>query len=398
MVLRNLGIIISAITWYEHALSIALADVIAKNFFPAENLIAQYILYLSSMVIGYFGRPFGGFIFGLYADKYNRAKAVQISLSLMFITTIFIVILPNYSKIGLLAPILFILFRFIQGVALAGNYNLWIANLETSKQRYFSSSLLCSGFLTGFLCGGFIISIFRSMFSIEQLQNDVWRVPYLLGFIISMPILISLYKLDKRAFGNNSLKTKEKIKLNYKRIAQIFSVSFFNAVPFYTFFVFLPNYKVIFLQQNGASSWAHYSIGMCTALIATPFCGKLADKYGAIKILKFSSYFNMLSFIVIARFDLWSNISSAIIFGLSLSFVYGSLYGYIPLVFEKPVRARVSNIVVNLAGNLCAGIVPLSATLMAKHNFWYVINAFIGVSVINIVLLHFLKDEWANEN
>ena len=104
---KNLGLLVSAIEWYDNALAIAFASVISHLFFPSSDKVAQFLLYFSSITIGYFGRPLGAFLFGYYSDKYSRTKATYHSLMLMNVASLFISFLPSYISIGIAAPVIF---------------------------------------------------------------------------------------------------------------------------------------------------------------------------------------------------------------------------------------------------------------------------------------------------
>src|SRR3990167_605820 len=108
--------------WYDYALYAYFSEVISTLFFPSDNRFVSIILTFSTFAVGLAARPFGGIIFGYIGDKFSRKKMLTITILLMSIPTLCIGFLPTYEQIGIAAPIILILLRIIQGVALGGEF------------------------------------------------------------------------------------------------------------------------------------------------------------------------------------------------------------------------------------------------------------------------------------
>lgn len=377
--MKFLGISVAAIEWFDNAIFIALTDIISQIFFPEYDLQARFMLYFGSIALGYLGRPLGAFLFGLYSDKKNRIKAAYLAFILMVCASLIISFLPGYNSIGFLAPILFITLRFLQGIAIGGNYGVSIVTVENAhkSERYFSSSLISVGIMLGFLLGSSAASILHAMFTHEFLLSFGWRIGLWCSALLALPIFFNFRKIDMQVVDK-----KEKImstKLNWMQIFKVFILFLLDMVPFYLLFTFLPNYKIMFLGQNPTQIWFNNSISMIMIIICTPFFGKLADMYGAIRILKFAS----LSFVAISFFGPWMHWIWSVVFGVVMSMCYGSLYGFIALIFPENIRARVSGVLFNLTASISIGLTPIIATYLVQFSFYYVC-LFLALVCVNI--------------
>ncbi|MCK5578162.1 MAG: MFS transporter, partial [Planctomycetes bacterium] len=110
------GIIGNVLEWYDFAVFGYFAPIIGTQFFPSDNPVTSLLSAFGVFAAGYFARPLGGMIFGRMGDKFGRKTALQASVMLMAIPTFLISILPTYAQIGLMAPILLITLRLLQGL------------------------------------------------------------------------------------------------------------------------------------------------------------------------------------------------------------------------------------------------------------------------------------------
>src|SRR6185312_2814384 len=116
------GMIGNALEWYDFALYGYFAATIGRHFFPHEDPVAQLLSAFGVFALGYFMRPIGGALVGHIGDRFGRRSALTFSVAAMAIPTFLIGILPGYSTLGLLAPVLLILLRMVQGLSVGGEY------------------------------------------------------------------------------------------------------------------------------------------------------------------------------------------------------------------------------------------------------------------------------------
>jgi MHS family proline/betaine transporter-like MFS transporter len=382
--MKLLSTAIGALEWYYYAVCIALMDIISQVFFPVNDVKARFILYVSSLTISALGRPLGAYIFGYFSDKYNRMRTAFFSFLMIVIATLSISLLPSYSAIGLSAPILFVFLRFVEGICIGGNYSISVATLEKTHkcERYLTSSFISIGIMFGFLLGNLSVIVLTYFFQKEALISYGWRIGLFSSVLLSLPVLLMFKKVDMHI--EDKANDVEKEKIAWDTVFKIFILFLLDMVPFYLFFSFLPNYKIMFFQANSTNVWFLNTLAMGVIIVAVPFFGKLADAYGALKVLKACAY----SLIAVAFFNPWNEWFWPLVFGLIMSMCYGPLYGYVALIFPKNIRARVNGVLFNLTGAISMGVVPATATYLASYHFYYISLFLI---ILMLIILFILK-------
>ena len=179
--------------WYDFFIYGTLASLIGAAFFPSENETLQLLLVWAGFAIGFGFRPLGAILFGYLGDKLGRKYTFLVTVTLMGIATAGVGLIPNAASIGIVAPIIVILLRIIQGLALGGEYGgaaIYVAEHAPKEKRGFYTS-----FIQASVAGGFVLSIAvvlscRFLIPPEEFAAWGWRVPFLLSIIL---LAISLW-------------------------------------------------------------------------------------------------------------------------------------------------------------------------------------------------------------
>ncbi|MBZ5857922.1 MFS transporter [Flavihumibacter profundi] len=288
------------IEWYDFYIFGSLATVIANQFFPKTNPTAALLSTLATFAAGFVVRPFGALVFGRLGDLVGRKYTFLLTLILMGGSTFAIGLVPGYDQIGFVAPILVLVLRLIQGLALGGEYGgaaTYVAEHAPPHRRgYFTAWIQTTATLGLFVSLGVILLTRHSLDSnpIESIRkfNDWgWRIPFLISIIL---VVISIYirmKMNEsplfaklQAEGTisvNPIKESFGHKLNLKMVLlALFGATMGQGVVWYTgqFYAqsFLENVcKIDFDQSRTILIWA--------ILFATPFFvvfGSWSDKVG----------------------------------------------------------------------------------------------------------------------
>src|ERR1041385_7166456 len=171
----------TVIEWYDFYLyGTAAALVFNRLFFPSADPFNGTLAAFATFAVGFFARPLGGIVFGHFGDRIGRKSMLVATLVLMGIATFGIGVLPTYEQVGALAPALLVLLRFIQGLAVGGEWGgavLMIVEHESGKKRGFYSSLSQAGTSVGLLLAMIIFSVFSSLPEHAFLSWG-WRVPF----------------------------------------------------------------------------------------------------------------------------------------------------------------------------------------------------------------------------
>jgi len=181
-------------------------------FFPRLDPIAGLIAVYATFAIGFVARPLGGIVFGHYADRIGRRVVLVLTLLLMGAASVLIGCLPGYVTIGILAPVALVLFRFVQGFAFGGEYmNAVTLNLESapaSRRGFFASLVNASG-PVGIIVAAGLISLLTFAYSKDQFQSWIWRVPFLLSFVLVAAGTYMRLKMDESLLYQAALAAKK---------------------------------------------------------------------------------------------------------------------------------------------------------------------------------------------
>jgi len=191
----NKKIVISAaigggLELFDFVIYLFLSPVIASLFFPHENDSVALLATLGGFAAGYFARPLGGMIYGHFGDRIGRKRVLVFSLFLMAIPTFFISCLPTYSLVGILAPVLLILFRFGQGLAMGGDVPgaiCFIGEHVNTKQRGFMTSCLLFGMNMGAVIASLLVAMLVTLLTPSDMLSWGWRIPFFIGALLAIP-------------------------------------------------------------------------------------------------------------------------------------------------------------------------------------------------------------------
>jgi len=282
------------IEWYDFYIFGSLAAILATQFFPQTNPTAAFLSTLATFAAGFVVRPFGALVFGRLGDKVGRKYTFLVTLVLMGGSTFLIGLVPSYEQIGMLAPLIVLVLRLLQGLALGGEYGgaaTYVAeHAPAAKRGYYTSFIQTTATLGLFVSLGVILIVRQSM-SVEAFSAWGWRIPFLLSvFLVAISIYIRLKMEESPLFAKikaagklsvNPIKESFGKKENLKMVLiALFGITAGQGVVWYTgqFYAlsFIQNTcKVEFVQSN-------YIIAIAL-LIGTPLFvvfGFWSDKVG----------------------------------------------------------------------------------------------------------------------
>jgi MHS family proline/betaine transporter-like MFS transporter len=288
------------IEWYDFYIFGSLSTIIAAKFFPAENPTAALLSTLATFAAGFIVRPFGALVFGRLGDLIGRKYTFLLTLVLMGLSTFLIGCIPSYATIGAWAPILVLILRLLQGLALGGEYGgaaTYVAeHSPVNKRGFYTSFIQTTATLGLFLSLGVILSI-RRLVGVDEFTNgDGWRYPFLLSIVlVGVSIFIRLRMQESPLFAKlkgegktskNPLKESFGHKSNFKMVLlALFGVTMGQGVIWYTG----QFYAQTFLLSKCNLEYEQANTIILIALaIATPFFvlfGSLSDKWGRKNIM-----------------------------------------------------------------------------------------------------------------
>jgi MHS family proline/betaine transporter-like MFS transporter len=211
------------IEWYDFYIFGSLAIIISEQFFPKENPTAAFLSTLATFAAGFIVRPFGALVFGRLGDLVGRKYTFLVTLSLMGASTFAIGLVPGYEQIGVAAPLIVLLLRLVQGLALGGEYGgaaTYVAEYSPAAQRgYFTSYIQTTATLGLFVSIGVILLV-RESLGVEAFNDWGWRIPFLVSALL---VAISIYIRLKMQESPMFAKIKSEGKLSSNPIKESFT-------------------------------------------------------------------------------------------------------------------------------------------------------------------------------
>lgn len=284
--------------WYDFFLYGALAAVISKQFFAGVNDTTAFIFALMAFAAGFIVRPFGALVFGRLGDMIGRKYTFLATIILMGIATFCVGLLPTYASIGIAAPIILVVLRMLQGLALGGEYGgaaTYVAEHAPIGKRGFHTSWIQSTATLGLLLSLLVVLGCR-YFTGDQFEVWGWRIPFLLSIVllgISTWIRLSLHEspayLKMKEEGKTS---KAPIRESFGKwenlkvvLIALFSINAGQAVTFYAAQFYVLFFLTQFLKMDPAVA---NTLLIISVVIGAPFFiifGWLSDKVGRKPVL-----------------------------------------------------------------------------------------------------------------
>jgi len=191
--------------WYDFYLAGALAANIAANFFSGVNPTAAFIFTLLGFAAGFAVRPFGALFFGSLGDLIGRKYTFLVTMTLMGVSTFVVGLLPSYATMGFAAPVLFIICRLVQGLALGGEYGgaaTYVAEHAPHGRRGFYTSWIQTTATVGLFLSLIVVLLLRLNTTPQQFAEWGWRVPFLVSILLlGVSIWIRLQLEESPAFA-----------------------------------------------------------------------------------------------------------------------------------------------------------------------------------------------------
>jgi MFS family permease len=409
------------IEWYDFYIFGSLGTIIAPLFYPPGDPTVQFLVLLATFATGFLVRPFGAIVFGRIGDLIGRKYAFLLTLIIMGGATTAIGILPTYKQVGLLAPIILVTLRLLQGLALGGEYGgaaTYVAEHAPDHQRgYYTSYIQTTATLGLFLSLG-VILITRLSLGEATFKEWGWRIPFLVSvFLVAMSYYIRMRLKESplfagmKAAGKTSRKPLSETFRNSENrklmILALIGATAGQAVVWYTG----QFYALFFLQTSLKVNFVTANVVVAIALAtATPFFvifGKLSDSIGRKKIMMAGCLIAAVTYYPIYRamhhfagpqgtdpniFALTCLIFIQVIY---VTMVYGPIAAFLVELFPTRIRYTSMSIPYHFGNGWFGGLTPLIATYIVKEtgNIYAGLIYPITVAVITFVVGSFFLKE-----
>jgi len=353
------GWIGSALEYYDFFIYATAASLIFPQlFFPAGNPTVAIVASLATYGVGYVTRPIGAFVLGHWGDTHGRKNVLILCMILMGLSTMAVGFLPTYEQVGILAPILLVILRLIQGFAVAGEISgasSMILEHAPFGRRGFYASFTLQGVQAGQILAAAVFLPLAAYMPDEAFNSWGWRVPFILSFVVVIAGYVIRRRVDETpAFAEESqhggvpkAPIVEAFKTSWLDMLRVVCMALMNVIPvvaaiFGAAYAVQPAYGIGF--QKDIYLWIPV-LGNILAVLVIPYVGNLSDRIGRrwpIIIGALGS--GLLSFVYLYAISI-HNVSVAVAMSLLMwGLVYQGYNAIFPSFYPElfPTRTRVS--------------------------------------------------------
>ncbi|MCL6234182.1 MFS transporter [Acinetobacter sp. ANC 5579] len=378
------GTVGNAIEWFDWTIYATFAVFFAKQFFPSDDPTASLLATFAIFAVGFFMRPLGGIVLGIFSDRYGRKAALAATIIMMAGGSLMIGLSPTYESIGIFAPIILVLARLLQGLSLGGEFAsaaTYLSEMAPKNKRGFYSSFMFFSSAIGILMASGLAWALTSTLTETQMSEYGWRIPFILGAIgglVGMWIRKSVPDSEmthKKESVKNPLVVL--IKHHPKETLRIVGISILTTFAFYIFVVYVPTYAIKVLGAEPQTAFAANTVGLIIFMLCQPVFGWLSDKIGRKpQLIVFAVGYLVFFYPIIKWMDgTFASILLVELFGLVLYALYTAI-GPAVMCEQFPTEVRAVGIGApyNLMVALLGGTTPYVLTWLqsiGKQDYFY---------------------------
>lgn len=398
------GWIGSALEYYDFFIYATAASLVFPQvFFPSENPRTAIIASLATYGVGYVARPVGAFVLGHWGDTHGRKNVLIVCMFLMGISTLLVGLLPTYAQVGILAPILLVILRLVQGFAVAGEISgassMVLEHAPFGRRGFFASFTL-QGVQAGQILAAAVFLPLAHFMPDEAFNSWGWRIPFLLSFVVIIVAWIIRREVEETpAFQNEEARNAkptspvvEAIKTSWPDMIRVICMALMNTIPVVAT-VFGAAYAVQAAYGIGFHKDVYLWIpvmGNILACAIIPLVGNLSDKIGRRPpIIVGALGSGLLAFGYLYAISIHSVplaiLMSLLMWGIVYQGYNATFPSFYPELFRT--RTRVSSMAIsqNIGTTITAMLPALFAAVAppGSQNVWLVVGSIaFGVTVI----------------
>jgi MFS transporter, MHS family, proline/betaine transporter len=404
------AVIGNALEWYDFVIYGFMTVIISRLFFPADSEYASLLIAMATFGVGFFMRPVGGVLIGLYADRRGRKAALQLIILLMTIATAMIAFAPTYAAIGIAAPAIMVLARLLQGAATGGEFASATAFLIESsppERRGFFGSLQMVGQSIAALSGATAGMLVTQGLTPEQIDDWGWRLPFLFGLLIGpVGLWMRRHLSETEEFVAASQDETQHLGLmavlreHLRDVLVCFGLVVSATIMFYVVLIYMPTYAKTQLNIPLKDAFTAQVAGLIFLTVLIPLFGILSDRIGRRAVLMLAALlYLVLTYPMMAWMLAEPSLIRLAIMQVALCSAIAVGFGAIStaLAEQFPVRQRSTGLALayNMAVMIFGGFAQLIVTWLIKEtgsllapSFYVMFGASVG-----LVAAYFINDK-----
>ncbi len=374
------------IEWYDfYIYATAAALVFGKLFFPSADGFYGTLASLGTFAVGFFARPLGGALFGHIGDRIGRKKSLVITMLMMGVVTILIGLLPTYERIGIWAPVLLVLLRVVQGIAVGGEWGGAVLmageHSPDRNKRAFFASFAQLGSPAGLILSTVMFKIMTGMGD-DVFLSWGWRVPFLfsaallvVGFIIRLSVNESpdfLAEQEAKAKQARAERTPllEVLTSAPGLLVLAVGANVLGIAGFYFTNTFMIAYTTQYLHFSRAVILDCLLLVSIMQFFITPLSAWIGYRIGNVRFLVITSFISLFTpYVMFTLVDKGTLTAITLGVGVAVLFMsafYAVIAGYVSDCFPTRVRYTGISMAYQLSGAIFGGLTPLVGTILAE--------------------------------
>ncbi|WP_175924242.1 MFS transporter [Burkholderia latens] len=286
------------IEWYDWYVYSAFALYFAHSFFPAGNQTAQLLNTAAVFAVGFLARPVGGWLTGVYADRYGRRPALLVSVVLMCMGSLIIGLCPGYEAIGVAAPTLLVVARLLQGLSVGGEYGTsatYLSEVATSRNRGFYSSFQYVTLIAGQLLALAVLIVLQQfVLTTYQLESWGWRIPFFIGAAGALAVMRLRASMEETGEFEKARSVVQKregqkvlveLRKHPRAVLIVVGLTMGGTIAFYTYSIYMQKFLVntVGMSKHDATLVSATSLALFALL--QPVVGWVSDRVGRRPVL-----------------------------------------------------------------------------------------------------------------
>lgn len=406
----------TVVEWYDFFIySTAAALVFGHLFFPKASPTAGLMASFATFAVGYLARPLGGVIFGHFGDRIGRKKTLVITLSMMGGATFLIGMLPTYNSIGVWAPALLVVLRFIQGLGLGGEWGgavLLAVEHAPPGKRGLNGSFPQVGAPIGLLLATGTYAVLGSLPD-DQFVAWGWRLPFLFSVVlIVVGLLIRTRIAETPSFERVQQEDEvarmpivEVLRTQKKEVLQALGMRWAENISFYIFATLLISYATTGVGFSRTTALVAVTIAGAFCIVALPFFAALSDRVGRRRVYMAGAI--GVAVVVFPFFWLVQTGNTALLYLAAVlmatpwAAMYGPQAGFFAEMFSARHRYSGMSLGSQLASTFAGGPTPLIATALmaaASGSPWPVCIYVIATAVVTLLAAASTRETYQDDH
>lgn len=371
------AVIGNALEWYDFVVFGALTVIIGNLFFPGDSEFTRILKATATFGVGFFMRPIGGVVLGVYADRRGRKAALQLIIGLMTLAMLMIACAPPYAAIGIGAPLIIVLARLLQGFATGGEFAIatsFLVEIAPPDRKGLYGSLQQVGLtlaaLGGALAGWFVTQTLTP----AQLERWGWRLPFIFGLLIGpVGMWVRRYLEETEEFVRaRTLPTANAspigmLRTHLRDILVTFGLVICGTITYYVTLIYMPTFARTQLDIPLADAFTAQVVALVCLSAVIPAVGALSDRIGRKPPMIFGCAASLIVLLPLyERLHAQPNLSTLIATQTSLCVLIGVFYAPLATAvaeqFPTGVRSTGLSLAYNLAVMLFGGFAQFFVT------------------------------------